>query len=123
MNIGTQLTVAGATGTSSITVFTPWFRRQADNARFTYEVFSVIGTPTFTVEVYHKSSEDIGTGSALSMSWDTVGGFMAGTAVGLKEMVRFKITLESSGSTGDLESIFYRFLEPTWFDQASGSTP
>lgn len=120
MNIGTQLT---ASGTSSISVFTPWFRRHADNARFTYEVFNVLGTPSFTVDVYHKAAEDTGPGTALSVTWDTIGNFKAGTAVGLKEMVRLLITLEGSGSTGETESLFYRFLEPTWFDQASSSAP
>jgi hypothetical protein len=116
MHIGELLLTSGTNS-----VLTPWFGRQADNARFTYETVYTIGSPTFTVEVFHKNKEDLGPGSSWgTLSWTTYGNFKAATAAGLKEMVRFKLTVSVSSGTG---GVLYRFVEPTWFDQASDTSP
>ncbi len=116
MHIGDLLLTSGADS-----VLTPWFDRQADNARFTYETIYSIGSPTFTVEVYHKNKEDLGPGASWgTLTWSTVGDFKAATAAGLKELVRFKLSVSVSSGTG---GVLYRFLETTWFDQASDVSP
>ena len=116
MHIGELLLTSGSNST-----LTPWFSRQADNARFTYETIYSIGSPTFTVEVLHKNKEDLGPGTSWgTLSWTTIGAFKAATAAGLKEMVRFRLSVSvGSGTAG----VLYRFLEPTWFDQASNDAP
>jgi hypothetical protein len=110
----------GSTLLKGFTVFTPWFYREADNAVFTYEIIGNPSTLTFTVTVEHKNTEDIGDGGNLSVSWSpasNAAGFHTATASGLKEMIRFKLTVSGSGTDG----VLYRFLEPTWFDQAEGT--
>ncbi len=116
-----------AVGEQSTSVMTNWLYRQADNARFAYEVVNLYGhNPAITVGVLHKNREDLGVGEALSVSWaDVGGGFVSGVAVGLKEMIRFVVTLELQDveKEDDFGGGSYRMLRPTWFDQASDAGP
>mgnify|MGYP001262210476 CR=1 FL=1 len=124
MHIGTQLMTFG---TSSQEYFTPWFPRGADNALFTYEIIRKnlgTGSPTgaFTVAVYTKNREDVGSqGTAVSGGWGQYTGtdFYEFRAENLRELVRFKVTLQGGGTppTGQ-EGVVYRFLPPTWYDKA-----
>jgi len=107
-------------GSGNTIIYTQWFRRLADNARFAYEIIQSIGSPTFTVDVRHKDSENTSPdGASAGSSWTSSGNFRLQTVSGLKELFRFKLTLAASG--GSTEAIIYRFLEPTWFDQAEGT--
>ena len=52
MHIGEQLVVYG---TSVISLYTPWFARLADNARFTYEILREQGnTLLLEIDFDHK---------------------------------------------------------------------
>ena len=124
MNIGTLL-ITLAPG-SAQEYFTPWFPKGADNAVFTYEIirqnFGTGGTPGFTVAVYTKNLEDVGSqGTAVSGSWTQLSpaDFYEFKATNLRQLVRFKITLTGStlGLTGQ-EGVVYRILPPTWYDKA-----
>lgn len=125
MNIGTLLvTLAPA---SAEVYFTPWFPKGADNAYFTYEIIRKnlgTGTPTgsFTVEVYTKNREDAGSqGTSVSGSWTQLTGtdFHEFKAENLRQLVRFKITLQGgqNAPTGQ-QGVVYRILPPTWYDKA-----
>ena len=104
----------------STIIFTPWYHRLADNARFAYEIIQTVGSPTFAVDVRHRNAEDTSPeGDSAGSSWTTSGNFRLQTVSGLKEMFRFKITLTAGGAS--TSAIVYRFLEPTWFDQAEGT--
>jgi hypothetical protein len=114
-------------GTNVAQIMTPWFPRRADNARFAYEVTTLFGhNPQLTVTVLHKNREDLGPGAELFVNWTSAGAnFASGVAVGLKEMVRFAVSVELQDveKEDDFGSAFYRILEPTWFDQASDTAP
>jgi hypothetical protein len=124
MNIGTLL-VTLAPGTAQ-EYFTPWFPKGADNSVFTYEIirqnFGTGGTPGFTVAVYTKNREDIGSqGTAVSGSWTQLSpaDFYDFKAINLRQLVRFKITV-TDGTTppSGQEGGMYRILPPTWYDKA-----
>lgn len=100
------------------TLFTSWFPRQADNAIFTYEIIDAMGGTSFSVRVFHKNKEDPGEGEPAegvgSPEWTADGTLYTGTFMELKEMVRFEVTSGTSGL-----GVCYRFLSPTWFNDAS----
>jgi hypothetical protein len=115
MFIGTQLMGIGNAGSKDY--YTPWFPKQADNAIFTYERMFFTGT-AFSVTVYTKNREDIGSNSVTSYSsWTQMSGinFWQGQCTNLLELVRFKITLNGSAA-GD--GVAYRFLPPIWYNKA-----
>lgn len=125
MHIGTLLMTFGS---SAHEYYTPWFSKGADNGYFTYEIirqnFGTGGTPSpgFSVEVYTKNVEDVGSqGTAVSGSWTNLTGtsFYQFQATNLRQLVRFKITVKGGTTppTGQ-EGVVYRFLPPTWYDKA-----
>jgi hypothetical protein len=112
-----QWILVGAEGTTVL--FTEWFDRQQTNAVMTYEVVQLIGTPTLTVDVYHKNRDEVGNGAQVSVSWTTSNGMTYGDAENLEEMIRFKVSLEATASLAAgaaIEAAFLRILMPTWFD-------
>jgi hypothetical protein len=126
MNIGTLLMTFGSTAHE---YYTPWFPKGADNAYFTYEIirqnFGTGGSPGFTVEVFTKNREDVGSqgdpNTAVTGSWTNLTGtiFYEFKAESLKQLVRFKITVKG-GTTppAGQEGVVYRILPPTWYDKA-----
>lgn len=120
MNIGTLLVTLGA---SSQEYYTPWFPKGADNAYFTYEIIrqNFGGGGAFIVEVFTKNREDIGSqGTTVSGSWSNLTGtsFYHFPAANLRQLVRFKITLNPGSSPSGQEGVVYRILPPTWYDTA-----
>jgi hypothetical protein len=118
MNIGTFL----GYGASALS---PWMRRQADNAVFSFEVIDNPDEVTVTFTLYMKDTNDYGTPS----SGQSMGAISGGVSIyntiediaGLKEMVRIGITVgttaeEVPNGTG----ITYRLFETTWYDGALG---
>ena len=102
------------------TYYTPWFPRGADNALFAYELFydDLSGDP-FSVEIEHKDAEDAGSApGSPSGSFAQLGStdIYQADATGLKELVRFAVTVPQYGSAG--ESVSFRFLSPTWYSTA-----
>jgi len=98
--------------------FTPWFPRVADNAVFSYERIHSSLSTNETVTVFHKDAEESGDeGSSVTTFSSQIGttGIFQATCSGLKEMVRFRVTTTSTASP---EMLHYRFLPPTWYDDA-----
>lgn len=114
-------TIQGAGTGNTLVFFTPWFPRQADNARFTFErVHSSLSGGTESVKVYSKEVEESGTPGTAAATFLQIGStrFFVAEPDDLKELVRFRIELDEL--TG---SLHFRFLQPTWFATAKESTP
>lgn len=99
-------------------IYTPWFPRQADNAKFFFELVDASSTGSLQVDVFHKSEDDAGDPSTAfaTLSATTAKQVHSLTASGLKELVRFKIT---QGGTGDAQWILFRFLGSVDYNTAS----
>lgn len=115
MHLGRVLVADGETDT---VVFTDWMPRQGDHAVFTADLIASIEAQ-FTVEIFHKNSEDTGPGAwkATLASATTTLGLHPATVSNLKEMVRYRITVSGNGS-GKTAAVIYRLLQITWFDTA-----
>ena len=99
----------------SYAVYSPWFPRGGDNLRATLEVVNRSGTPTLTVTVYTKNTEDVGNGTEANTT--TISGGAAGRTVAewagvTKQLVRYKFA--PTGTAGDWT--LFRMLAPIWFD-------
>jgi hypothetical protein len=106
-------------------VFSPWMPRGADYGIFIVDVdnFSASSADfVLTVDIVHKNSEDAGNGTTAgtitvaSNNWasDTTN-FLTTVTTGLKELVRYKFTLEHSTGSGTNFAIF-KMRQPQWFD-------
>ena len=110
-----------AKDTVSYEVFSPWFPRQGDDAKFTVETIDSDGGPVLTVSAYTKSSETVGNGTTAAggptmTASGTAGANIDADWVGnLNELVRYHF--EISGDAGDW--ILFRMLPPVWFDSVS----
>lgn len=107
-----------ALDTAATDYYSPWFPRAADNAVFTLEKLQdSFGSTPMTVTVYTKNREDEGSapGSPAGTFTLLTGNFYEVACVGLKELVRFKISFRAS-SAG--QGVVFRFLGPTWYDKA-----
>jgi hypothetical protein len=102
-----------------VLVFGVWIPRQGDNGRFSVEVVANYGA-ILTVEVFHKNLEAVGDGTAYSpsttMTFDATGR-QTGEWLGLKELLRFKVSLARSPDLPDSKRgwVMFRFLQPVWF--------
>jgi len=76
----------------------------------------------FTVEVYTKNREDVGSqGTAVSGSWTQLSpaDCYEFKATNLRQLVRFKIKVTGGTSPpSGQEGVMYRILPPTWYDKA-----
>ena len=100
-------------------VFTEWFSRGADNAYFFCEVVTNTDADV-DVDVYHKNVEDSGDGGTAKESFTTLTGVTIGEkeSLGLKELVRFKVTVTNNNpGGGNLARARVRFLSPIWFNK------
>lgn len=119
MMIGTFI----AAGGEDRTYYSPWFPRGTDNALFAYELIhdDLSGDP-FQVAIEHKDSEDPGSApGSPSGSFGQLGAtdIYQANVTGLKEMIRFVVTVPEFGNAG--ESVCFRFLSPTWYATAKVS--
>ena len=104
---------------AGLTIYSPWFPRQADNVRFNIDLDDVNGA-TLDIVLFHKNREDTGDGSTTGTSisaLNTLGRTVA-EFKGLKEMVRYKFVVKAD-SNGTLGWILFRMLPPIWFDSVS----
>lgn len=115
--------VPGTTAFVGLSVLGGWMNRQADNARFSFQVIGYGGaaspTVTITIRVYHKNADDPGDGTPITSPTIT---FIAGTdAIGtvkvaewsdLKELVRFEYVV--TGTQGHW--VHFQHLAPVWFN-------
>jgi len=107
-----------AKDTVNYEVFSPWFPRQGDDAKFTIETIDQDGEPSLDVSVYTKSSETVGNGTITAGGATMTASLTAGANIDadwagiLNELVRYHF--EISGNAGDW--ILFRMLPPVWFD-------
>jgi len=98
-------------------VFTEWFSREADNAYFFCEVVTFANLAEVAIDIYHKNAEEAGDGTNKE-SFTTITSATIGEkeSLGLKELVRFRITI-SNGGGGGVSTARVRFLSPIWFNK------
>ncbi len=106
---------------NGMTVFSPWFPRQADMLRVTAECVAVSGGAV-EIQLYTKNTEDPGngdpvdTGTVISLSspgrstveWKTVV-----SQEGVQQLLRFRYVVTG---TETYHWILYRLLPAAWFD-------
>ena len=116
-----QILIAGS---SSYSIYSPWFSRGGDNLRASAQI--LVGDANISVHVFTKNSEDVGNGmdvnSNVELSLTTPGSTVvtaewgpnttSGSAGGLEELVRYKYTVTGTAGT----SALFRMLSPVWFD-------
>src|SRR5688572_20812517 len=115
-----QLLFPGAAG-AAISVYGPWMPRRGDNLRVTLDFIHRVSSQ-LTVRVFTKNNEDAGDGNdadagtsiVASASGRSTAEWTSGTAT-LKELVRYKFTVQSTGS-GAGDWVLFRMLSPIWFD-------
>ena len=72
------------------------------------------GKRELTVEVYHKNSDDTGSGALASgTAIKTSGGRSSSTWGGLKELVRYRYSVKGAAD----QYVMFRMLSPVWFDE------
>jgi hypothetical protein len=105
-----------------VIVYSPWFPRGGDNARFTLEIVAVgnvSGSVALQVDIYHKNSEDTGDGgvhtSNLFSGLTSAAGRSTQEVEALKELVRYRYVVKDGSS----DWVLFRMLPPVWFDAVS----
>lgn len=100
-------------------LYSPWFPRGGDNARFTVDVVAV-SAGSLTIRAFTKSAEDEGPGTdahaATTIIKAAVGresNYWDGT---FKDLVRYKYAI-SGAEAGDW--ILFRMLTPQWNDSVA----
>lgn len=103
------------------TVYSPWFARQGDYLRPTLDVCVIGGSPTITVKVFTKNSEDVSDGVLADSSLSIAGTaantrytaeWGAASSHGLDELVRYQFAV-----TGASSWVLFRMLTPVWFNK------
>jgi hypothetical protein len=102
----------------SLEVYSPWFGRGGDHARFTVDIVQVIAA-TLQIEVLTKNSETAGDGGTtlvLSSLFTSFGQYEIDPTVANStlELVRYKFKVVSTGT--EVGSVLFRMLPPVWFD-------
>ncbi len=112
---------------SLVEVYSPWFPRGGDHARFTVDVVSMGqsggGVPEILVRVWTMSTEETGDGAdadaTVSIVRTTVGRtiqeWLSTSTTGFKELVRYKFSVSNTSDVGTVWALF-RMLSPVWFD-------
>jgi len=109
---------------SGMTVYSPWFPRQADMLRVTAECMALYNT-SVTIELLTKNEEDTGNGDPVDESvtivldavervtaeWKTVV-----AQEGVRQLLRFRYNV---GADPTNEWILFRLLPAVWFDAVS----
>lgn len=104
-----------------MTVWSPWFPRQADMLRVTAECVAVDGV-SLEIELYTKSTDEPGDGlpvdESTSITLSATGRVTAEWATvaneeGVEELLRFKYTVGAEASN---RWILFRLLPAVWFD-------
>lgn len=110
-----------------VEVFSPWFAREGDHARFTVDVVSMGqaggGSPEITVRAWTKNTEDTGDGAdadatvsiVRTATGRTTAEWLSTSSTGLKELVRYKLAVANTSDLGTVWVLF-RMLPPVWFN-------
>ena len=112
-----QLLKTGVSGgiAAPVSVYSPWFARLADNVGITLELVAFDGSPSLKLEVVDRTAEGTGSGGAPLSGSITLTTATRSTAewTGLKEFVRFKVTLSEASGIGTCWAVF-RVLDAVW---------
>jgi hypothetical protein len=108
-------------------VLGPWMPKGGDNVTIALESIaeSLTSLATFGVELYTKNSEDVGDGTVTgtSISWikgtDTLGVKTATSTGEVKELVRYRFTMDDVATVKDF--FMFRMNPPVWTDSVAGS--
>ncbi len=112
---------------SLVEVYSPWFPRGGDHARFTVDVVSMGqsggGSPEVTVRAWTKNTEETGDGAnadatvsiVRTATGRTTAEWLSTSTAGLKELVRYKFTVANTSDMGRGWALF-RMLPPVWFN-------
>lgn len=116
---------------SLVEVFTPWFPRGGDHARFMVDVVSLGqsggGVPEITVRIWTKNTEQTGEGAdadatvsiVRTAAGRTTAEWVSTSTTGLKELVRYKFAVANTLDLGTVWVLF-RMLTPVWFNGVRG---
>lgn len=116
------LPYAGGEG-DSFGVSTVWIPRGGDHLRQAVE--SVANSESqLTIELWHKNRDEAGNGtlySGPSIYFSDNTGIETAEWTGLKELIRFQLTLSPLGESSTRGGwILFRFLQPVWFESLKG---
>jgi hypothetical protein len=111
----------------SMTVFSPWFPRQADMLRVVAECVA-INNATLEIDLYTKNAEDPGDGlpvdESVSITLNAIGRSTVAewkTVVseeGVQQLLRFRYKVTGGRPTPN-EWILFRLLPAVWFDDVT----
>lgn len=115
--------IPGTTAFVGLSTLGGWMSRQADNARFSFQVLGYGGhaTPTVTITIrcYHKNSDQVGDGTEITSptiiftrGTDAIGLIKVAEWTDLKELVRFEYVV--TGTEGHW--VNFQHLQPVWFN-------
>jgi len=110
------LTLGEALVTGTSGALSPWFERFGDSATFSCQVvaLSVATRLTVVIESKNYGDTDAGVTAGGTITFMAIGVAMARVA-GLKELVRFKYTVDFYKSPHDTSGVaHFRALPPAW---------
>lgn len=112
----------GTTIHAPLDVYTAWGTREGDNLIVQFEIIAVVGSSTsLKAEVFTKSSDEVGDGTAIG-SIKTMSGTglatleITSSTSGLKDLVRLRLECVGAGGEPAAEWVNYRILELIWYD-------
>ena len=105
MTTGFNLFVMGGTA-----LYSPAFPRGGEAALFSAEVLAKIGSPSLSIDIEHKNTEDTSWTSAGTFTAITTTGVFTQDITGLKEEIRIKFTM--TGTDGHAVNLL--MPEPAW---------
>lgn len=98
-------------------LLSPWLSRRADNLTIYLQVLKLSSSSTsLIVEVLEKDTADTGSGTPVPGSQEidtTESGVFSSSMVGVKQLVRYKMSL---GSSSGSNYALFRVLPSVWFD-------
>jgi len=106
MIIGTTMMKLGG-----LAQYSPQFNRGGNAAIFTVEVLDAGSTPSFTIDVEHKNSDDVSWSNLATIGPVATPGLYDTGASGIKEQLRFKYTV---GGANPYSAVHFNMLAPTW---------
>lgn len=107
-----QAQLLATNGVDPVEIFSPWFPKNGDKARFSVEIVATTGSP-FSVDIFTKDSETVGGGSSAGtlLSAGTATGITTSEVSSLKELVRYQFTVQDAQGW-----VLFRTLSPVWYD-------
>jgi hypothetical protein len=110
--------IIGQTLHAGTTAYSPWFGRGGDVGEFTCEIIDTTANVNVAITIETKNSEDIDSAAVPPSSGATFSAISAGlkktSALGFKELVRFKYTISFDTGGSIVDYVHLRMLYPQW---------